>query len=182
MNRFSRSRGFTLLELLVVVAIMGIFAGTVFVSLSSARQRARDTKRVESARTLKDAIEIYKLNFNELPENDSSDDGFGGFDVGNSGVEQVPPDTFLQPLSDEHLIPKPLIEEDSSFLTEGSFRYFKYEGEPECGPGTYAILAVKLERSQTEYNAADTVEACYENVVAQIAQPNDEWVTHMVRE
>jgi type II secretion system protein G len=54
-----KSKGFTLIELLVVVAIIGILATVVLSSLSSARERARDAKRLADVKTIQTALEMY---------------------------------------------------------------------------------------------------------------------------
>lgn len=62
-----RDRGFTLLELLVVVAIIGILTSVVLVSLSSARQKARDSKRVQDFRAVSTALELYRSAHGAYP-------------------------------------------------------------------------------------------------------------------
>ena len=54
-----KSKGFTLIELLVVIAIIGILATIVLVSLNSARQKARDTRRITDVRQVALALEMY---------------------------------------------------------------------------------------------------------------------------
>jgi prepilin-type N-terminal cleavage/methylation domain-containing protein len=54
-----KSKGFTLIELLVVIAIIGILATIVLVSLNSARQKARDVRRIGDLRQVALALEMY---------------------------------------------------------------------------------------------------------------------------
>ncbi len=55
----SRQKGFTLLELLVVIGIIGLLASIIVVNLTSARRKARDTKRIADVRNLQTAMEDY---------------------------------------------------------------------------------------------------------------------------
>jgi len=48
-----------LIELLVVIAIIGLLATIVLVSLNTARQKARDTKRLSDLKQIQLAVEMY---------------------------------------------------------------------------------------------------------------------------
>jgi prepilin-type N-terminal cleavage/methylation domain-containing protein len=60
-------KGFTLIELLVVIAIIGILASIVSVSLTSARAKARDAKRISDIRTIQLALETYYSDNGQYP-------------------------------------------------------------------------------------------------------------------
>lgn len=65
----SLEAGFTLLELLVVISIIGLLATIILVNLTSARKRARDIKRVADIRGVSTALEDYYGKNGQYPGN-----------------------------------------------------------------------------------------------------------------
>lgn len=55
----STKRGFTLIELLVVIAIIGLLASVVIASLSSARAKGRDARRLADLKSIQLANELF---------------------------------------------------------------------------------------------------------------------------
>ncbi len=60
--------GFTLIELLTVVAIIGILTSIVMTGLSSARQKARDSRRITDIKTIQLALEMYYNDYLQYPK------------------------------------------------------------------------------------------------------------------
>jgi len=74
--RFRSPKGFTLIELLVVIAIIGILASIVLVSLTSARAKGRDARRVSE---LKEISKLIALNADPA------------VNIGYSGIQSLTP-------------------------------------------------------------------------------------------
>ena len=60
--------GFTLLELLIVIVIIGILALLIIPNITSAPKKARDTKRKTDITTLRKGLEEYFVNNNVYPD------------------------------------------------------------------------------------------------------------------
>lgn len=64
---YKRKGGFTLIELIVVIAIIGILSSIVLAGLNGSRLRARIAERIANAREIRIALENYYGTFNAYP-------------------------------------------------------------------------------------------------------------------
>lgn len=90
--------GFTLLELLVVIAIISIIASIVFASLNSARQKARDARRVGDLGEIRKAIEIYITANGRLPGSSGPGNCNGAGGCNSTGIQP-----WIPGLTDEYI-------------------------------------------------------------------------------
>jgi prepilin-type N-terminal cleavage/methylation domain-containing protein len=84
----TKQEGFTLIELLVVIAIIAILAISITVGYQSVRKSAANAKRVEIARSIATAEELY-YNANKTYTNDIDDlisDGYLSSNPNDSGI------------------------------------------------------------------------------------------------
>jgi prepilin-type N-terminal cleavage/methylation domain-containing protein len=66
-NKLGNQRGFTLIELMIVVAIIGILTAIAFPLYANIQARARVAKAQADARTLASAVVVYSAHTGGLP-------------------------------------------------------------------------------------------------------------------
>jgi type II secretion system protein G len=59
--------GFTIVELLIVIVVIGILAAITIVAYNGVQAKARDTVRSDGLRAIQDALELYKVDNGTYP-------------------------------------------------------------------------------------------------------------------
>lgn len=140
-NIFNKNRlaGFTLIEMFIVIAVIGILAGVVFRGTAVIQASARDTRRVADIRTIQNHLETYFMMCGHYP---------GGFSGGRCSVITTTGIISLQTaLAATGIIPIDGLPMDpiAGRAREASFFYFS-DGTPAGESNTRYFLGVRLER------------------------------------
>lgn len=152
------NKGFTLVELLVVVAIIGLLAGIAVVSVNSVRVKARDAKRIADVKQIQNALELYNnTKGGQYPPTAAIKDVKTGEVVGNSeisltgkvissgnGIADTGTDEIYinvipgDPTMGQAYVYKPCTQSTDKTYCENYFIQFKTEAASSVGePGDY---------------------------------------------
>lgn len=71
MKRVRKQTGFTIVELLIVIVVIGILAAIVVVAYNGITTQAKNTKTISAANAWVKAIRLYEAKNNALPSNNS---------------------------------------------------------------------------------------------------------------
>jgi len=129
MNDFSQrltnrqtTKGFTLVELMVVIAVLGMLSAIVMTVLSDAQRDAKDKRRVADLQQLQKALELYYVDHRSYPKQSE-------FANGNVATNPV-----FQELMAPYMkgVPRDPINNDTYF--------YYYDGAHQCGNRLYAVI------------------------------------------
>lgn len=82
----NNKRGFTLIEVLIVVSIIGLLASVVLVGLGGVRSRGKDARRVTDLKSLQNGLELYYAKIQSYPDN------LDALKTANIGITKLPSD------------------------------------------------------------------------------------------
>jgi len=133
MKKTLSKKGFTLIELMVVVAIIALLTGIVTVNLTKSRSKARDAKRVSDIGQLQLALELVFDRCNQYPQVAAGVATISTADVCTKNGTAININTFIS------TIPVP----PSAGTSETYYRYGT--NSPYAAGGTDYVLAVRLE-------------------------------------
>ena len=124
-------RGFTIVELLIVIVVIGILATITIVAYNGTQARARDTQRASDARNILTALEAYKAINNTYPVATSTA-GSGSYELSTETAG-----TFMEYLQTTFSTGVPV---DPINDTNHYYRYYRYS---EANLTTYGCATNK---------------------------------------
>jgi len=161
-SKISRSwrRGFSLIELLVVITIIALLIGVATVSYTKAQQKGRDGRRKSDLKAIQQALELYFQQNGKYPPNPPTapDDGIGFCATLSNSSYTIYVRDVLQPSHISKVPSDPTVASTSDYLyykiTNSTYRLFSIlentndpdrasyvQGSPDipwgCTPVTY---------------------------------------------
>jgi len=119
MFRKSSKKGFSLVELLVVITIIAILSVVAYTAIGGHTITARDAKRKQDVSTIQNALELYIVEYNRYPESLATGDATpaAGWKIPKKYLSDIP----LDPNGDAYVYS--LTGDKKSYLLGATLEY-----------------------------------------------------------
>lgn len=126
------TKGFSLIELLMVISIMGMLAAMITANLSRSTKLSRDARRKNDLSEIRKALRLYFEDNGRYPLN--TDDDGSGWDDSTDGI-------FIQPLVEGGYLKQSILDPKNAGNYKYSYQYYDF-GSTSCG-GDFIIVGVR---------------------------------------
>lgn len=138
-------QGFSLLELILVMALLAVLSGAIAPSITARVANSRDARRLTDMQAVREALEQYKIDTGNYPTG-SENGAYGDWDVSHDG-------NFLPELLVGNYLDAPVADPRNNEAHH--YRYHRYPaGTYGCATGTdfYVLGLVAYETSEYRTN------------------------------
>lgn len=140
MNLHRRKKGFTLIEMLIVIAIIGILASIVLVGLGPVQRRGRDARRISDLKQVQNALELYFNKCGYYPGASEGGSACGPFNGAPSTW-----DNLTAALTGSNIGVRQIPDDPSSGGGANAARNYRYAAD---ATGSSYVLAATLEDAE----------------------------------
>jgi len=139
-----KQKGFTIVELLIVIVVIAILAAIVIVAYNGVQNRAYDNRRLVDMNNIQKALEIYKIQNGDYPAPTSANEDSTGWETSYVTGK------FLAPLITSgavSAVPVDPINNSTYF-----YQYYRYNaGQYGCDAsrGDYYVLRIRAFQGQS---------------------------------
>lgn len=177
MGRHLHKQGFTIVELLIVIVVIGILATITVVAYNGIQGRALDSRRLSDARAIIKALEMYKINNGSYPIVATS--GAGSFNGGWESSAHESVGEFVKPLSltEYGFASGTPVDPVNNIATTQTYLYYKYDaGTDGCSASLGSFYVFGIKRTTT-YGASVHPDSPGFSCSWRNWQPEFSWVT-----
>lgn len=147
-TKHTHQSGFTIVELLIVIVVIGILAAITVVAYNGIQQRANDMTRIDGIAKIRKALELYKIDNGRYPNATNSNTSHldGTYPGGGWEVSEINSATWMNQLA--KYMPSGIPKDPTNAAPYYYYYYFYTNNASLCGattPNCYKLGIAKLD-------------------------------------